>query len=68
MTLRQVRALMVGQIAEEFDREHSVQRALQVGSLHRIIAPERLRPEVIAALERGMTLEKNRVQSELEDA
>lgn len=68
MTLRQVRALMVGQIAEEFDREHSVQRALQVGSLHRIIAPERLRPEVIAALERGMTLEKNRVQSELVDA
>ncbi|HET9241116.1 MAG TPA: carboxyl transferase domain-containing protein [Oligoflexus sp.] len=58
--LGQVRALMVGQIAEEFDHEHSVQRALQVGSLHRIIAPERLRPEVIAALEPGMTMEKNR--------
>jgi acetyl-CoA carboxylase carboxyltransferase component len=68
MTLRQVRAMMVGQIAEEFDREHSVQRALQVGSIHRIIAPERLRPEVIAALERGMAAEKIRVESELRDS
>ncbi len=62
-TLREVRAFMVGQIADEFDREHSVQRALQVGSLHRIIAPERLRPELIAALDRGIAWELERWRS-----
>ncbi len=52
--LRQVRAATVGKIAEEFDHEHSVHRALKVGSLQKIIAPQRLRPELIEALERGI--------------
>lgn len=58
--LRTVRAEKVGQLAEEFDREHSVQRALRVGSLHRIIAPETVRPYLIDAIERGMARELQR--------
>jgi len=56
LELRKVRASKVGVIAEEFDHEHSVHRALRVGSLHRIIAAQRLRPELIEALERGMAI------------
>ncbi len=43
----------LGQLAGEYDRIHSVERAEQVGSVHRIIPPQRLRPELIAAIERG---------------
>jgi acetyl-CoA carboxylase carboxyltransferase component len=52
--LREVRAEKVGQLAEEFDREHSVQRALRVGSLHAIVPPTDVRPWLIAAIERGI--------------
>ncbi|HQR38711.1 MAG TPA: biotin carboxylase N-terminal domain-containing protein [Blastocatellia bacterium] len=44
----------LGQVAEEFDAIHSVQRALRVGSLDRIIAPETLRPYLVDAIERGI--------------
>ena len=44
----------LGEMAAEFDRVHSVQRALQVGALDRIIPPATLRPYLIDALERGM--------------
>ena len=44
----------LGEMASEFDRVHSVQRALQVGALDCIIPPEKLRPYLIAAVERGM--------------
>lgn len=44
----------LGEMAAEFDRVHSVQRALQVGALDCIIPPERLRPYLIDALERGI--------------
>jgi acetyl/propionyl-CoA carboxylase alpha subunit/acetyl-CoA carboxylase carboxyltransferase component len=44
----------LGEMAAEFDRVHSVQRALRVGALDCIIPPERLRPYLIDALERGM--------------
>ena len=40
--------------AAEFDAIHSVQRAKDVCSVHRIIAAAELRPELIAAVERGM--------------
>ena len=40
--------------AAEFDAVHSVERARAVGSVHRIIAAADLRPELIAAVERGM--------------
>lgn len=44
----------LGETAAEFDRVHSVQRALQVGALDCIIPPDQLRPYLIDALERGM--------------
>jgi hypothetical protein len=47
-------------VAEEFDLVHSVQRALQVGSVDRIIPAAALRPYLVDAVERGMrrTLER----------
>jgi acetyl-CoA carboxylase carboxyltransferase component len=50
-----VRAEKLGEVADEFDRIHSVERARQVGSIHHILPPERLRPYLIEAVERGMT-------------
>jgi acetyl-CoA carboxylase carboxyltransferase component len=44
----------LGEVAEEFDRIHDVHRAHRVGSLHHIVAPGRLRPYLVEALERGM--------------
>jgi hypothetical protein len=44
-------------VAEEFDAIHSVQRALRVGSVDRIIPPVQLRPYLIDAVERGMLRE-----------
>ncbi len=44
----------LGEMAEEFDRVHSVHRALKVGALHHILPPESLRPYLIDAIERGM--------------
>jgi len=41
-------------MASEFDRVHSVQRALDVGALNYIIPPEKLRPYLIDAVERGI--------------
>jgi hypothetical protein len=49
-----VRSEKLGEVAEEFDRVHSVHRALDVGSLDRIIAPSDLRAYLIGAVERGM--------------
>ena len=44
----------LGELAAEFDRVHSVQRALEVGALHRIIPGSELRPYLIDAVERGI--------------
>jgi acetyl/propionyl-CoA carboxylase alpha subunit/acetyl-CoA carboxylase carboxyltransferase component len=44
----------LGEVAEEFDRVHSVERAQRVGSLHHIVPAARLRPFLIEAVERGM--------------
>ena len=51
-----------GEFATEFDRVHSVERAVRMGSISRIIAPATLRPFLVAAVERGMarTLEHER--------
>jgi acetyl-CoA carboxylase carboxyltransferase component len=56
-----VRSDKLGQVADEFDRVHSVERALEVGSIDAIIPAARLRPHLIEALERGMrrTLERS---------
>jgi len=48
----------LGEMASEFDRVHSVQRALDVGALNYIIPPANLRPYLIHALERGIAREE----------
>ena len=50
-----VRAEKLGEVAAEFDRIHSIQRAVEVGSVDKIISPADLRPAIIEALERGLT-------------
>jgi acetyl-CoA carboxylase carboxyltransferase component len=47
----------LGEMASEFDRIHSVHRALSVGALNRIIPPATLRPYLVRAVERGMEIE-----------
>jgi acetyl/propionyl-CoA carboxylase alpha subunit/acetyl-CoA carboxylase carboxyltransferase component len=49
-----VRSEKLGEVASEFDHVHSIDRALDVGSVDRIIRPEELRPHLVAALERGI--------------
>jgi acetyl/propionyl-CoA carboxylase alpha subunit/acetyl-CoA carboxylase carboxyltransferase component len=49
-----VQSEKLGEMAAEFDRIHSVHRALQVGALHRILPAVELRPYVIDAIDRGM--------------
>jgi acetyl/propionyl-CoA carboxylase alpha subunit/acetyl-CoA carboxylase carboxyltransferase component len=49
-----VHSANLGEMAAEFDRVHSVQRALDVGALNSIIPPANLRPYLIGAVERGM--------------
>jgi hypothetical protein len=53
----------LGQMAAEFDRVHSVQRALEVGALNCIIPPARLRPYLIDAIERGIEKEEQLITS-----
>ena len=49
-----MRAEKLGEVAAEFDSVHSIQRAVEVGSVDAIIRSEHLRPEIIAAIERGL--------------
>jgi hypothetical protein len=49
-----VRSEKLGEVAGEFDAIHTIERALRVGSVDRIIAAADLRPYAIDALERGM--------------
>ena len=49
----------LGEMAAEFDRVHSVQRALEVGALNHILPPADLRPYLIHAVERGIEREEN---------
>jgi acetyl-CoA carboxylase carboxyltransferase component len=58
--VRTVRSEKLGQVADEFDAIHSVHRALQVGSLDRIIRACDLRPYVVDALERLMAASAGR--------
>ena len=57
----------LGEMAAEFDRVHSVQRALEVGALNRIIPPAYLRPYLIDAIERGMAREERLAGEECEE-
>ncbi|MBV9423503.1 MAG: ATP-grasp domain-containing protein [Solirubrobacterales bacterium] len=56
----EVRSQKLGEFAAEFDAIHSIERAVEVGSVERIIPPSELRPYLIGAVERGMrrTLEQ----------
>ena len=51
----EVRSEMLGEVANEFDSIHTIDRALRVGSVDRIISAAELRPYVVDALERGMS-------------
>jgi acetyl-CoA carboxylase carboxyltransferase component len=50
----QVRSEKLGEVADEFDGIHTIERALRVGSVDRIIAAADIRPYVIDAVERGI--------------
>ena len=47
-------ASKLGQVADEFDAVHSIERAHQVGSVQAIVPPARLRSYLINAVRRGM--------------
>jgi acetyl-CoA carboxylase carboxyltransferase component len=49
-----VRPEKLGEVAAEFDRVHSIQRAVQAGSVDAIISAAELRPRIIEAIGRGM--------------
>ena len=55
----------LGETAAEFDRVHSVHRALQVGALDCIIPPGKLRPYLIGAIERGIAREEESAKQEI---
>ncbi|MGA6167528.1 biotin carboxylase N-terminal domain-containing protein [Amycolatopsis magusensis] len=48
-----VRTEKLSEVATEFDRVHSVQRAVEVGSVDAIISAAELRPKIIEAIERA---------------
>ncbi|MCX2733792.1 ATP-grasp domain-containing protein [Saccharopolyspora sp. NFXS83] len=49
-----VRAEKLGEVATEFDQVHSIQRAVEVGSVDAIISAADLRPRIIEAIEHGL--------------
>ncbi|MEO1064351.1 MAG: carboxyl transferase domain-containing protein [Actinomycetota bacterium] len=53
----QVNAEKMGEVADEFDGIHNVERAKEVGSVDRIVPPAELRPYLIEAVERGIATE-----------
>jgi acetyl/propionyl-CoA carboxylase alpha subunit/acetyl-CoA carboxylase carboxyltransferase component len=55
-----VRSEKLGEVADEFDRIHSIQRAVRVGSVDRIIPASDLRPWIVSALEAGMAREREK--------
>ncbi len=49
-----VRAEKLGEVAAEFDRIHSIQRAVEVGSVDAIISAAELRPAIIKSIKAGL--------------
>ncbi len=49
-----VRSEKLGEVADEFDSIHTIERALRTGAVDHIISAEQVRPWVVGALERGM--------------
>jgi acetyl/propionyl-CoA carboxylase alpha subunit/acetyl-CoA carboxylase carboxyltransferase component len=66
--LKSVQSEKLGEVADLFDRTHSVQRALRVGSLDRIIPARELRPFLVGAIERGIEREMARLAATREAA
>jgi acetyl/propionyl-CoA carboxylase alpha subunit/acetyl-CoA carboxylase carboxyltransferase component len=50
----EVRSEKLGEVAEEFEQVHNIERARAVGSVHTIIAARDLRPYLIGAVTRGL--------------
>ncbi len=50
----EVRSVKLGEVADEFEQIHNIERALAVGSVHKIIPARELRPYLIGAVERGL--------------
>ncbi|MBB1494794.1 ATP-grasp domain-containing protein [Propioniciclava sp. MC1595] len=46
-----VRAEKISEVAAEFDGVHNIHRAVEVGSVDRVISPAELRPSIIATIE-----------------
>jgi acetyl/propionyl-CoA carboxylase alpha subunit/acetyl-CoA carboxylase carboxyltransferase component len=53
-TQASVRAEKLAEVAAEFDRIHSIQRAVEVGSVDAIVSVAQLRPRIIGAIEHGL--------------
>ncbi|NMI01780.1 biotin carboxylase N-terminal domain-containing protein [Pseudonocardia acidicola] len=49
-----VRSEKLGEVADEFDTRHSIERARRVGSVDTIVPASRLRPYLVDAVQRGM--------------
>ena len=45
-----MRAEKLGEVATEFDRVHSIQRAVEVGSVDAVISAAELRPRIIEVI------------------
>ena len=49
-----VRAEKISEVAAEFDGVHSIHRAVEVGSVDRVISPSELRPAIISTIEQPL--------------
>jgi acetyl/propionyl-CoA carboxylase alpha subunit/acetyl-CoA carboxylase carboxyltransferase component len=61
-----VRSEKVGEIANEFDNIHSVERATRIGSIDYVIPAFTIRPYIIEALGRGIERERRRIANQEE--
>ena len=62
--VREVHSQRLGEVADEYDAVHSVERARRVGSVHEIIPAARLRPHLVEAIEQGIEKERRRAGGE----
>jgi acetyl/propionyl-CoA carboxylase alpha subunit/acetyl-CoA carboxylase carboxyltransferase component len=56
-TTAEVRSEKLGEVAAEFDAIHDIERARDVGSVHRIVPPATLRTYLVEAVRRGIARE-----------
>jgi len=50
-----VRAEKISEVAAEFDGVHNIHRAVEVGSVDKVIRAAEMRPQIVAALEEGLS-------------